>query len=716
MRQRLCIVVLICLCLFVGVASAAIPNTSTVLYLPLNQTAFADFSASAHTITNTGSVLADANITKYGGASALFSGSNTLSAPASSDFTLSTNTISVWVNESTLGNYWFVGYTGSSGVGVWGGNGIQWYLQTDSSGKPQFQWGSSSSITAASPLVANKWNLVTLTVSGSNATLYVNGTEVATTSSFSLVAGTPTKLSIGSNGAGGNYMVGRLDDVIFTKNVMGQTTIQDAEFFINPTAAFTQNVTEGSSPLPVSFTNTSSGNIPNQTYRWYYTNSSFTGGNGTQILFSTSASPELTLGAGNWTINENVTNTYGESSATSWVNVSAAGASPSPISASFTSSSNPSTVNTAVTFTDTSTGTPTTWNWTIAGSITNTTQNASYLFDTSGTYAVDLNVTNASGHFSNYTLNQVVTNVSGFTQQDIWMEGQYLQTFNIVDSNNLPIANVTIGSTSGNSYTTSNGTGYLTEPFGAATVTFVSNGYTSRAISYVFDSDDTHSVTMYTATPPVSSNVNTLYSPQTVHLTIVDAYGVPQPGAYVTVSYIASSLPSTDTNWLTTNFGVDTDVAADMVNSSVLQRDYTGSDGGFVFTAFPVIRYNITAVNATTGMNHRTEITPKDSHYVIYCPLTGQARGNNTLIARQNATLPWYSLNNTHIMLGMTYQDTTSCTSSVRFRAWFQTNGSEIHNTTWSGFGSALILDNHTIPKAPIGTEYLWQYNATRVC
>jgi PKD repeat protein len=390
---------------------------------------------------------------------------------------------------------------------------------------------------------------------------------------------------------------------------------------------------------------------------------------------------------------------------------------PTPtFSASFTSSSNPSTVNTAVSFTDTSTGTPTTWNWTIAGSITNTTQNASYLFDTTGTYAVDLNVTNASGHFSNYTLNQVVTNVSGFTQQDIWMEGQYLQTFHIVDSNNLPIANVTIGSTSGNSYTTSNGTGYLTEPFGAATVTFVSDGYTSRAISYVFDSDDTHSVTMYTATPPVSSNVNTLYSPQTVHLTIVDAYGVPQPGAYITVSYIASSLPSTDTNWLTTNFGVDEDVAADMVNSSVLQRDYTGSDGGFVFTALPVIRYGITVTNVTTGMNHRVEITPKDSHYTIYCPLTGQAKTNNTLLARQNATLPWYSLNNTHIMLGMTYQDTTSCTSSVRFRAWFQANGSEIHNTTWSGFGSALILDNHTIPKAPIGTEYLWQYNATRVC
>jgi hypothetical protein len=318
--------------------------------------------------------------------------------------------------------------------------------------------------------------------------------------------------------------------------------------------------------------------------------------------------------------------------------------------------------------------------------------------------------------YENSTIYPVYVNgsISNFTRQDIEMERSYLQTFIITDADTLAsIDNVSLVSSSGESYDTTNGTGYISEPFGLYTVTFSSSGYTTATIPYVFDSDDTHSVTMYTATPPA---FNTLYSPQTVHLTIVDAYGVPQPGAYVTVSYIASSLPSTDTNWLTTNFGVDTDVAADMVNSSVLQRDYTGSDGGFVFTAFPVIRYNITAVNATTGMNHRTEITPKDSHYVIYCPLTGQARGNNTLIARQNATLPWYSLNNTHIMLGMTYQDTTSCTSSVRFRAWFQTNGSEIHNTTWSGFGSALILDNHTIPKAPIGTEYLWQYNATRVC
>lgn len=306
---------------------------------------------------------------------------------------------------------------------------------------------------------------------------------------------------------------------------------------------------------------------------------------------------------------------------------------------------------------------------------------------------------------------------SGFVQQDIWMVGAYLITFTLNDPSGNYIGNATIVSSSGQTnITTATGVGQITQNFGAATVTFSANGYYTRVISYVFDSDDTHSVTMYTATPPASSNVNTIYSPQTVHLTIVDAYGVPQPGAYVTVSYIASSLPSTDTNWLTTNFGVDEDVALDMVNSSVLQRDYTGSDGGFVFTAFPVIRYNITAVNATTGMNHRTEITPKDSHYVIYCPLTGQTRANNTLIARQNATLPWYSLNNTHISLGMTYQDTTACTSSVLFRVWFQNNGSEIHNTTWSGFGSALILDNHTILKAPIGTEYLWQYNATRVC
>jgi len=82
----------------------------------------------------------------------------------------------------------------------------------------------------------------------------------------------------------------------------------------------------------------------------------------------------------------------------------------------------------------------------------------------------------------------------------------------------------------------------------------------------------------------------------------------------------------------------------------------------------------------------------------------------------RNGTLPWYSVNSTHINLNMTYVDTSLCTSQLIFRVWFRDNGTEVHNTTWSGFGASYVYDNHTVPKAPIGTEYLWGYNATTVC
>ena len=387
-----------------------------------------------------------------------------------------------------------------------------------------------------------------------------------------------------------------------------------------------------------------------------------------------------------------------------------------PVEASFTQSVNPSTAGQVVTFTDTSTGTPTTWNWTIDGSVTNTTQNAAYLFAAVGTYPVNLNVTNASGHFSDITVNQIVANASITTQQDVWMVGQYLQTFTISDSGTLaPITNVTIVSSSGKSYVTTNGTGYLTEPFGLYTVTFSSTGYAPRTITYVFDADASHAVSMTPAAADASSSYNTWYTPWQVRIRIVDLYGKPLPETSVSASYIATTLPSTDPTWLVGAYGVSAAVAADMLNSSVAMSGTTDDNGGLVFTAFKSIQYLFTITNTTSGVSATKKIYPSDPEYVIYVRTTGQTSYNNTLASR-NASLPWYSINSTALMMGMEYTDSSLCTSQVMFRVWFRDNGTEVHNTTWSGFGGTKIMDNHTILKAPIGTEYLWGYNATTVC
>ena len=88
-------------------------------------------------------------------------------------------------------------------------------------------------------------------------------------------------------------------------------------------AGFASNVTSGSTPLSVKLTDTSTGDAP-VIYSYRLTN--VTPGNNTELAsFSSSASPELVLPIGNWTINQTVLSMYSSSSSYAWVNVSSSG-------------------------------------------------------------------------------------------------------------------------------------------------------------------------------------------------------------------------------------------------------------------------------------------------------------------------------------------------------------------------------------------------------
>lgn len=234
------------------------------------------------------------------------------------------------------------------------------------------------------------------------------------------------------------------------------------------------------------------------------------------------------------------------------------------------------------------------------------------------------------------------------------------------------------------------------------------NGFTQQDIYLTGQSSTTNL--------PISNvTVVDSYTPWQVRLRIVDYYGSPLSNINVTANYVASTLPSTDTSWLVSAFGVDDTVANDMLNSSVAMAGNTDDNGGLSFTMFKSLQYRLTITNTTLSVASTKTLYPSDQEYVIYVRTAGQTAANNTL-AMRNGTLPWYSVNSTHINLNMTYVDTSLCTNALTFRVWFRDNGTEVHNTTWSGFGAAYVYDNHTVPKAPIGTEYLWGYNATTVC
>jgi hypothetical protein len=183
----------------------------------------------------------------------------------------------------------------------------------------------------------------------------------------------------------------------------------------------------------------------------------------------------------------------------------------------------------------------------------------------------DYDVHGSKAGYSNSSTDSVNINgsVSNYTYNDVWLAGQYLQTFYITDSGTLaPITNVTIVSSSGKTYVTTNGTGYLTEPFGLYTVTFSSTGYSPRTITYVFDADESHAVALTPAEDSTNA-FNTWYTPWQVRIRIVDLYGKPLPETSVSASYIATTLPSTDPTWLVGAYGVSDAVAADMLNSSM---------------------------------------------------------------------------------------------------------------------------------------------------
>ena len=156
---------------------------------------------------------------------------------------------------------------------------------------------------------------------------------------------------------------------------------------IAPTAVFTADVTSGTAPLTVEFTDAVDGLI--DSYAWDFEN------DGT--VDSTAQSPSHTYSnVGTYTVNLTVTNTAGSDDEvkTDYILVSSAGSVPvAAYSGTPTSGTAPLTVH----FTDASTGTPTTWAWdfTNDGTIDSTVQSPSHIYDTAGTYTVNLTVTNA---------------------------------------------------------------------------------------------------------------------------------------------------------------------------------------------------------------------------------------------------------------------------------------------------------------------------------
>jgi len=377
-----------------------------------------------------------------------------------------------------------------------------------------------------------------------------------------------------------------------------------------------------------------------------------------------------------------------------------------PITASFTPSPNPSTVNQPVTFTDTSTGTPITWNWTIGGVTTNTTQNAAYTFTSAGTYPVNLNVTNATGSFSDVTINQVVNNATGFTPQDIWMEGRYTKTLHITDSStNAPIPVVTVTDSNGQSYTTTNGTAVFTESFGSVVFYFVSSGYVSKSISYVIDSDSTDTVQMVAAV--TANNPSIVYIPQQVRFQLIGTDGMYLSNVFIQATPINFTAPA---NWTETLLGIAPGVG---IRDTTVYGT-TGTDGSWVAPMLQSFQYQIN-LTRSSDINYNFTLYPQVTEYRFIIPVAGYVPivtpSNIVSYSLQNATIN-ESSNVMFQFINMTYNDGSLNTNKLSFVV-YDVNNTLVYSQNYTG-AAANAQNFSYVQKCNKGQAYTYGFQANQ--
>ena len=151
-----------------------------------------------------------------------------------------------------------------------------------------------------------------------------------------------------------------------------------------PVASFSANMTEGTVPLTVKFTDTSTRRPTG--WKWKF-------GDGNT---STVQNPVYTFsGAGTYNVTLVATNGDGSSDESS-MNIKV-NRVPTPPIASFTANPTVGTAPLTAKFTDTSTNRPTSWKWNFGDGQTSTVQDPEHTFGVEGTYRVTLIATNSDG-------------------------------------------------------------------------------------------------------------------------------------------------------------------------------------------------------------------------------------------------------------------------------------------------------------------------------
>jgi len=307
----------------------------------------------------------------------------------------------------------------------------------------------------------------------------------------------------------------------------------------------------------------------------------------------------------------------------------------------------------------------------------------------------------------------VESNTTGFNHQDIEMYGAYTLTVNFKDADTLaPIPVVSVIDSVGNNQTTSSATFIQTYAYSAVVLYMSSEGYYSKAVSYIMDEDRTVTVylTEFIASPTISPQQNTIWSPPQVVFQVLDNNNNPIIGTPVWANAVFTTLPGGMAGALgifSSTFGLSNTTAAEILNQSTSYYGTTDSSGSVVFMMIPVISYNVTARD-TNGSNYTISIMPKDTYY--------QIKTLNASFQNQALQQIAYETNIRDSIFNTSFHETPDQTQGIMgaliYDSTGQTAGANCwwtlidnqttwwDNRTWA-LGSGLQVINKTVPIVP---------------
>jgi len=207
-----------------------------------------------------------------------------------------------------------------------------------------------------------------------------------------VVTGSPTGFNaMKLTGPAGSNLDGAGNDFVQTDRLS-----VSGRLFTALTPSFTKIISpaNGVAPTTVAFTGSATGGVP-ASWLWDFGDGTTAAGQNATKAYTT---------AGNYTVTLSVTDGVGTVSTSQTVSIY------SPPVASFAKTPASGFAPLSVNFTDTSTGNPASWLWDFGDATTSTLQNPTKLYTASGTYTINLTVTNPAGPPS--TATQALT-VSG---------------------------------------------------------------------------------------------------------------------------------------------------------------------------------------------------------------------------------------------------------------------------------------------------------------